>query len=232
MSTATVAAAPAVPTPAPLPRLRRQVIVFCDVDETLINCKSLLDFAAFMRRPLDAAAARASLETPARDAANVRYYASLAGESARQIAVEALAWYTWRSRDPRFFIDSTRAELTRHRAAGAHIVLVSGSMPALLRPIADAVGAHHVLCSCPEVQAGKLTGRLVGPPVIGEGKREAVRRLLAQYPDTRPEDCVGYGDHVSDAPMLEEVGRPVIVGGDPGLIRRVPHARVLARAHS
>jgi HAD superfamily hydrolase (TIGR01490 family) len=206
------------------------VFVFCDVDETLISCKSLLDFAAFMRRPPAATASLAAPETPSRDAANERYYAALAGRSARQLAVEALAWYTWRSRDPRFFIASTRAELARHRAAGAHLVLVSGSMPALLAPIADAVGAHHVLCSCPEVQAGRLTGRLRGKPVIGEGKREAVRRLLAQYPDARPEDCVGYGDHVSDAPMLEEVGRPVIVGGDPGLVRLVPHARVLARA--
>jgi phosphoserine phosphatase len=102
-------------------------------------------------------------------------------------------------------------------------------MPALLHPIADAVGACRVLCSTPEIKWGRFTGRLIGRPVIGEGKREAVRRCLAEFPGHRPEDCIGYGDHASDAPMLEELGESVIVGGDPELIRLLPDARVLTR---
>jgi HAD superfamily hydrolase (TIGR01490 family) len=220
----TTSARPAIARPRVRPR-----IVFCDVDETLIACKSLVDFAMFRRRETVHTTPPRTLAALPREAANLRFYQSFAGESARLVAHQAAAWYTSRSQSPSFFVRATREELARHRAAGAWIVLVSGSMPALLRPIADAVGACRVLCSTPEVAGERFTGRLVGRPVIGEGKREAVRRCLAEFPGIRPQDCIGYGDHSSDAAMLEELGEAVIVGGDPELVRMLPDARVLAR---
>ena len=73
-----------------------------------------------------------------------------------------------------------------------------------------------ILCTRPLTADGRYTGE-VETPVIGEGKRAAVRRALDERPDIDPADCYGYGDHVSDLPMLELVGHPVVVGGDSEL---------------
>jgi phosphoserine phosphatase len=72
-----------------------------------------------------------------------------------------------------------------------------------------------------------LTGGLVGEPCIGEAKRAAVRAELRSRPDVDPARCYAYGDHVSDLPMLAEVGNPVVVGGSARLRAGLPQARVL-----
>lgn len=81
-----------------------------------------------------------------------------------------------------------------------------------------------MLAAEPAIESGVLTGELVGPPMIGEGKRRAVRALLARRPAIDPGDCHAYGDHVSDLPMLQEVGHPTVVGGSPELLALLPGA--------
>ncbi|MFG2095423.1 HAD family hydrolase [Streptomyces sp. NPDC048612] len=219
--------------------VRPSVLVFCDVDETLIGCKSLLDFLLFHFTERYGAsgarhsgavvdALRAQQEAGAsREEANRSFYRGWAGERAATVAASGRRWYTQRSRDPAFFRPYTRAALRAHRARGAVVALVSGSFPAVLDPIAAAVGAAHLLCARPEVRGGVLTGDLVGGPAIAEGKRRLVRELLSRYPDVDPEDCFAYGDHVSDLPMLTEVGHPVVVGDNAELVAGLPGAHRL-----
>ncbi|MCX4883160.1 HAD family phosphatase [Streptomyces sp. NBC_00847] len=213
-------------------------LVFSDVDETLIHCKSMFDFLDFHfvrtygpRGALRAREVRENLAaltaggTP-REHANRVYYRAWAGEPAHEVAASGADWFAERSADERFYVRATRDALLGHRADGAAIVLVSGSFPAILDPIAADVGPAQVVCSLPEVRGGVLTGELVGEPVIGEEKRTAVRRLLRAHPHIDAADCHAYGDHVSDLPMLTEVGHPVVVG-DPDLARRLPGSRFL-----
>jgi len=200
-------------------------LVFTDVDETLIGCKSMFDFLDYYLAGRYGAAgrhragvvwadirARAAAGVP-RGETNRAYYRTLAGEPAGAVARWSERWFADRVRG-RFYVRTTRAALREHLAGGAVLVLVSGSFPALLDPIARDVGAAHVLCTRPEIRAGTYTGEIVGSPMIGEGKRAAVRALLDRYPAVDPAGCFGYGDHVSDLPMLEEVGHPVMVGPD------------------
>jgi HAD superfamily hydrolase (TIGR01490 family) len=133
-------------------------------------------------------------------------------------------WFADRRRAEGFYLADTRDALRRHRTAGAAVILVSGSFPAVLEPIAEAVGATRILCTRPECRDGVLTGGIVGEPVIGEAKRQAVREVLANHPHIDPADCFAYGDHVSDLPMLAEVGYPVVVGDCPELLERLPGA--------
>ncbi|MGW2964742.1 HAD family hydrolase [Streptomyces sp. NPDC001220] len=214
-------------------------LVFSDVDETLIAGKSMFDFLAYyfcgtrgsrgarlaadVRRDLSL---RTSAGAP-REAMNRLYYRTWAGEPAARVAELAEAWYAERSGAPGFYLAATRRALELHRDAGDTVILVSGSFPAVLAPIAAEVGATHLLCSVPGIQDGVLTGRLVGDPCIGEAKRAAVRDTLRRCPDVDPARCYAYGDHLSDLPMLAEVGHPVIVGGSPELTARLPRARVL-----
>jgi HAD superfamily hydrolase (TIGR01490 family) len=213
--------------------------VFCDVDETLVDSKTLFDFLEYYlaaeygeegarraertRRELIAKAAQG---TP-REQANREYYRVWQGQPAAVVKRAAGRWWAERSVHPEFFITPTWAELECHRAAGALIVLVSGSFPAILESIAAAAGATRLLCTRPEISGGWYTGEILGAPMIGEAKRKAVRAVLRDYPYMDPADCFAYGDHISDLPMLTEVGHPVVVGGDPRLRTALPHARML-----
>lgn len=214
-------------------------LVFSDVDETLIAVKSMFDFLAYyfcgtrgtrgarlaadVRRDLSR---RTSAGAP-REAMNRLYYRTWAGEPAARVAGLAEAWYAERSRAPGFYLAATRRALELHRDAGDAVILVSGSFPAVLAPIAAEVGATRLLCSVPGTHDGVLTGQLVGDPCIGEAKRAAVRDTLRRCPNVDPARCYAYGDHLSDLPMLAEVGHPVIVGGSAELTARLPRARVL-----
>ncbi|WP_030059284.1 MULTISPECIES: HAD family hydrolase [Streptomyces] len=214
-------------------------LVFADVDETVIRCRSPLEFldhyfaerhgqagrryAAAVRADLDAAVAAGS----SRDEANRRYYAAWRGERLADVRRSGRDWYLRRREEHGFFIGETVDALHRHRAASAEVALVSGSFAALLHPLAEELGATHVLAAEPATERGVLTGELVGPPMIGEGKRRAVRALLASRPAVDPGDCHAYGDHVSDLPMLQEVGHPTIVGGSPELLALLPRANRL-----
>ncbi|MFF6997590.1 HAD family hydrolase [Streptomyces sp. NPDC008313] len=208
---------------------RPAYLVFCDVDETLISCKSMFTFLRFQlvrRHGAEGAEEyeriagelrRRSAAGESRASVNRAYYRSYAGESAAAMTALGREWFALSAADHRdFFVPSTVAELARHRAAGAEIVLVSGSFAPCLDPIAEQVGATHVLCTSPVVEDGRYTGD-VPEPVIGEGKRSAVLRLLSRYPGVSPRDCFAYGDHPSDFPMLDCVGHPRGVGDDPAV---------------
>ncbi|MFD8216149.1 haloacid dehalogenase-like hydrolase, partial [Streptomyces sp. NPDC059697] len=95
--------------------------------------------------------------------------------------------------------------------------------------------AAEVVCARPAAHCGRFTGELLGPPMIGTAKREAVRAVLDRYPQVAVADCYGYGDHVTDLPMLTEVGHPVVVGGSPELLRLLPRrcrvSRLLCPEH-
>ena len=105
--------------------------------------------------------------------------------------------------------------LRRHHRAGEVIVLVSGSFPPCLDPIAAFVCADLVLCSRPQVREGRYTGDLA-VPMVGERKAAAVRAEAAAR-GIALEHSLAYGDHLSDLPLLDLVGHPVVVGDDPSL---------------
>ncbi|WP_405666532.1 HAD-IB family hydrolase [Streptomyces sp. NBC_01166] len=195
-------------------------LVFSDVDETLVGLKTMFDFLRFVSVPwyeqvADGIRALGAAGTP-RSEVNRAYYRLWAGRSVEETERLGTEWYALRSAGADFFLPGTLAELARHRAAGAGVVLVSGSFPPCVTPIAAEVGAAHVLCTELLVENGTYTGE-IREPVIGEGKRSAVRRTLRLHPGIDARDCYAYGDHVSDIPMFDCVGRSYAVGDDPAL---------------
>jgi HAD superfamily hydrolase (TIGR01490 family) len=212
--------------------------VFCDVDETLIASKSMLDFLGFVakhgERALVSAVEQAYGELSGmlvagatREALNRAYYRVYAGQPVRAIEALAAAWYTRRSEEPGFYLAATSGELARHREAGARIVLVSGSFAALLEPIAQAVHATHLICTRLIVEGVCYTGE-VEEPMIGEAKGRAVQEYLAAAAELEPARCYAYADDVSDIPMLDCVGQPRVVGDDPA-VHAYMERRAIAR---
>ncbi len=59
--------------------------------------------------------------------------------------------------------DTGTKRLSEHREQGHEIVLLSGSLPYVVEPLAEDLGISNVICSQMDVQRQRLTGRLSGP---------------------------------------------------------------------
>lgn len=113
------------------------------------------------------------------------------------------------------FVPLTLQRLRHHQRMGHDVVLVSGSWPPALLPIARALKVSRVLCSRPEVKDGLLTGRLPYP-VIGHGKVRAITEFVQRH-GLCLDGSIAYGDDPSDIPMLELADQPVVVGANPAM---------------
>jgi HAD superfamily hydrolase (TIGR01490 family) len=188
---------------------------FFDVDDTLIRGNSMASFLRHAGGNVPEVAA--ALRGLPRAEANRRYYRQFAGWSAARLAELGRDWFS-----PELFSPPVLDALRAHRAAGERVFLVSGSFFACLDPIAAAVGAQRAFGTRPVVRAGVLTGE-VRAPMIDEVKARVVV-LVAAALGLDLARCSAYGDHESDLPMLNVVGRPVVVGENPVL-------RAAARRH-
>ena len=63
------------------------------------------------------------------------------------------------------------------RAAGARVVLVTGSLDWLMEPVAAHFGADDVIATTLEEHAGRFTGQSSGKPIADEEK--AIRHVLS-----------------------------------------------------
>lgn len=117
----------------------------------------------------------------------------------------------------------TRALAEQHLDAGQRVFLVTATPIELARIIARRLGLTGALGTVAEVEDGLYTGRLVGEPLHGPSKAEAVR-ALAEREGLDLRRCTAYSDSVNDIPMLTAVGHAVAVNPDAGL-------RAAAREH-
>jgi len=111
-----------------------------------------------------------------------------------------------------------RAAVERHREAGDRLVLLTSSSPYMSEPIAAELGLDDWLCNRFEVVDGVFTGETLEPLCFGAGKIEHARAYVAER-GVALTDCAFYTDSMSDLPMLELVGRPVVIDPDPRLAR-------------
>ncbi|MFZ6047783.1 HAD family hydrolase [Pseudomonas sp. CR3202] len=206
----------------------RKCFAFFDVDETIISLKSMFDFFPFwcgrkndqkLCRRFQAAFAQARAEGLSREELNRLYYRFFHGVSLQVLEVAGREWFEDRfcvSRPP--YIEHVVAQLKVHQRSGDIPVFVSGSMLPLLEPLARALNVEHCLCTKLQVDTdGRLTGEIDLPQTIGQGKVEAIASFLQQE-NGLAQNCFGYGDDISDSPMLEAVGNAVAIGDDGELI--------------
>lgn len=107
--------------------------------------------------------------------------------------------------------------LRQHRAAGDRLVLATSSSSYAAEAAQQAFGLDEVLCTHFEVADGRFTGRIAASAF---GDHKATRALEWSDQGGIPlSECVFYTDSVSDAALLEKVGRAVAVNPDPRLAR-------------
>lgn len=112
----------------------------------------------------------------------------------------------------------TRAldEIAMHQAAGHPVVVASASMEAIVRPVAELLGADHALGSVAEVdENGLYTGRIPHYN-FAQNKALACAELAAEQGWDLSE-CWAYSDSITDLPLFELVGHPIAVNPDAAL---------------
>lgn len=97
-----------------------------------------------------------------------------------------------------------------HTAAGHRTVLLSGSLPYVLAPMAAAIGADDLICSRLAERDERLIGRILGPHPYGAAKAALIRRLAAEK-QINLDDSYCYADHDSDEGVLRLFGHPVCI---------------------
>jgi HAD superfamily hydrolase (TIGR01490 family) len=206
-----------------------RVFAFFDVDDTLVTVKTMFSFQDFYFQHigllpsvigrLRATRFRTRLRRLRRDRVpreelNRWYYLTFRGRRPERVEAAAAQWY---AQADVAYVPQALTALREQQAAGVEVVFVSGSMVEIVRPIADALGVRHILATRVVVVDGRYTGEIVPPQTIGAGKAQAVRSFLAAQGGD-PRACWAYGDDVSDAAMLAEVGHPVVVSREPTMV--------------
>ncbi|HEX2484943.1 MAG TPA: HAD family hydrolase [Myxococcota bacterium] len=216
----------------PRRRVRPRVGAFFDMDKTLIAENS---GALFMRYRYEQGRL-SGWELALGLVAYLRYKAGIldirawtadameqfAGESERALTREAQAWFDqWVA--PTIYPEAV--ELVRHHTEAGHVVvIVSGATKYVVKPLAARLGVKHILYTRLEVERGRFTGRVIDPICFEEGKIYWLQQLVDEQRIDLAKSWF-YTDSVTDLPLLELVGHPVVVNPDPRLYR------VAARRH-
>jgi HAD superfamily hydrolase (TIGR01490 family) len=202
---------------------------FFDVDGTLTRTTILDPLVWYQRsrlsRPLYALwLAGLALDVPrlvwidrrSRSRVNTVFYRRYAGLRADDLR----AWHrqTFADNLRRRLYPAAAACLEEHRRQGHRVVLVTGGLDFVMRPLAEHVGADDVMATHLAERDGVLTGELTGPPIADERKGQLVR----EYAEKHGIDLArsfAYADSHADLPILDCVGHPVAVNPDRRLRR-------------
>jgi HAD superfamily hydrolase (TIGR01490 family) len=115
----------------------------------------------------------------------------------------------------------TLAQARAHLDAGQRVWLVSAAPMELATIIAKRLGLTGALGTVSQIENGVYTGRLVGRPLHGPAKAEAIKALAVRE-GLDLSRCSAYSDSSNDIPMLSLVGDPCAINPDARLRR---HAR-------
>lgn len=196
-------------------------IAFFDVDETLINTKSMFDFLRYYLRKKRKYTGSLTYNViwkmtkylswlgVNRITINALYYRLYKGINYQELMQCGELWYLEKKRDRTFLLAPVITRLLSMKHQGYDIVFVSGSFKPCLTPLAMELGVKKILCTELEILNDVISGKLQQQAI---GKHKAM--LVQQYINSKKvnkDHCYAFGDHISDLPMLELVGNPVVI---------------------
>ena len=110
--------------------------------------------------------------------------------------------------------DEGRSLIGAHKALGHSVVLITSATRAQAVPFARELGIGRLFCTELEAIDGRITGEF--KPRYGESKRAAAEDFCARR-SLQLRDVWFYTDGIEDLPLLEVVGKPVVVNPKPRL---------------
>ena len=170
--------------------------------ELIYESKIGLRAAAKSRLELDLAAWVQGMATP------------LAGRSEREVLEESREWFEKCVVEKVYPEAAARVE--KHRRAGDLVAIVSGATSFVVDLLAERLGIEHVIATRLEVVDDVFTGRVIEPACFDQGKVYWLTDFVERHEIELAKSWF-YTDSVTDLPLLERVGHPVITNPDPML---------------
>lgn len=205
---------------------------FFDVDGTIINFKTMMDFEEFWlsyqsnKKQTDGKCnllqkrkhfIHKMIPKLPRKQANILYYRGYKGRSEKEVSKLIQCWFKELKKSKKdYYKKEVISKLTMLQKNNVEPVFVSGSSIELISNFANELNVKYLIATNLKAENGFYTGEIIGNPLIGEGKRNAIESFLQHF-EVSPQDCYAFGDHVSDAHMLKYVGTSFIVKGDSKL---------------
>ena len=103
--------------------------------------------------------------------------------------------------------------LKEHQRRGETVVLLSGTLDMLARPLADRLNVRHVIATLLNQRDGVIRSK---PPVLhpfASAKLAIGDKVVREF-RLGWQDVTAYGDSYHDVPLLEAAGKPVAVRPD------------------
>ena len=138
------------------------------------------------------------------------------GRSAAALAEEAENLFEERIL-PTIYAEAVE-RIRHHQAEGHEVCIVSGATRFVVEPLAKYLGVRHMVYTRLEVEDGLFTGRVVEPICFEEGKIFWLKKLIEDQNIDLARSWF-YTDSITDMPLLDRVGHPVVVNPDPLLYR-------------
>ena len=108
------------------------------------------------------------------------------------------------------------AVIEEHRGRGRRVIVISASPEEIVKPLCRYIGIDDVIATRAAVDdEGRYTGE-IELYAYGSGKADAIR-AMAEEEGIDLEASYAYSDSITDLPMLEVVGHPVVVNPDSEL---------------
>src|SRR5256885_11541186 len=139
-----------------------------------------------------------------------RAYDGLDPDEMRRLGREALNAVTLR----RVYPEGMR-RIREHKLAGHRVLLLTGALDLVVEPLAELLEVDVDCAHLLEV-AGQLTGDVRSPPPAGEARATLLEEYAARHGCALSESFA-CADAISDLPMLEASGTPVVVNPDARL---------------
>jgi HAD superfamily hydrolase (TIGR01490 family) len=208
--------------------LADKVTAFFDVDGTLSETTVVHSFVLFklssIPKPLRFLwLSKLALMAPcwlladlvSRSIFNKLFYANYAGVSPEELSSFARTYFEsfWLRR---LYLEAVQ-RIEWHRSMGHRIVLLTGAVDLLVKPLAEFIGADDFIAVKLEVAHGRFTGKLLTPPLSELQKAIAIREYASVH-GLSLSQCYAYADSYSDRFALECVGHPVAVNPDLRLL--------------
>lgn len=214
-------------TDSATPATTAQAAAFFDLDKTIIAKSSALAFgrpfyqAGFLNRRslLKAGIAQISYMTFGADHAQMERARQEMLEMTKgwdKVGVEELVREIVDEVVSPLVYAEALALIDEHRRVGRKVVIISSSPEEIVKPLARYLGVDHVIATRAKIDdEGRYTGEMEFY-AYAESKAEAIRELAEAEGLSLP-DSFAYSDSVTDLPMLEAVGHPVVVNPDKEL---------------
>ena len=100
----------------------------------------------------------------------------------------------------------------KHQDAGDLVYILTASMQFAAETVAHHLGIPY-RCTTLEIVDDKITGNVTGPACFGTGKIYWATAVCAEHGLTLA-DATFYSDSISDLPLLEKVGKSIVVNPD------------------